>query len=597
VDPNAPLVIAAEDVGTSIANFAGIVRDLAAGTMAESFIQALMGKDLAAKVQAAFDKRGVSAKKRFELWLSPDDRFLDVMIPTTDPSKLRPALSKQVASWTINDDHDKNKKGQTQKKSISATSVREPVADAVNAAKSGDMFWYDPIAPHVSTTGCHYYANGYQRCTIALVGKGVAKSEFVARWKQRYAKRAVNQGFRAPLASGVQARVDLSHLDSHEDAANMLKSAIPDVGGIVDMLLGFAGDSGGREYWTSIDRSAIRYGKRSDASETAAVGLSAKHVAGMPAGSLVRFAGFVPSAKALMSLEEHAVDALDREKKNATQRAPMGILKPRSASQYSNKIDSWKSILKQATSYVQLVANRPFYGFFNVNAALKNRSDKKSDWKQSITQLIKLCLVQQIDEKASDTDIDALFQSVANTVNDSHKRSLAKRATRPSLKRKQPVDANSTFLTFKQHKGGDIQSGATAGWDLSVSLTGKKQWKLGSLWRKQNKLMYGFGDDVGDFLIKGKVSKRAGLSLASAPKSKQWVNACADAASQSAHCRELFEISNLQSIGNVVETFIDSDMVTDQVNIITKRIKKIDMGVVSEHGESIGNGQILFDFK
>jgi len=583
VDPESPIVIAVENMGTSIVHTASIIRDLADGTIAESFIDTWKSKDLDAKVQAKFNRSGLSANKRFEFWMSPDMRFIELLIPSTDQTKLRSFISQEVNDWSK--DLTLTEKVEAKKKLI---------PDAANKQESGDMFWYKPSAPQTVNIGCHYYSQCYERCSVALVEKGVAKSEFEMRWKQRYARRRVYQGFRQSIRSGIQMRLDSSKIDSPKDIVVALKRALPNSPNILDTLFEFIEDRDSREYWVDVSRSAIRYGKRSDEFQ-ASTGLTAAHVASMPTGSLFRLAGFLPSKIALGRLHKRGMDALDREQGSANQRARSGS---NTAKRHSEEIASWKSIMAKLKPYIDSIGNRPFYGFLKLTRLPKHLSGGYTKWGTVITRLLKIGLVQEINQTISNDDIDAFLQSVAKNINDADKRRVRERSNQQNQKatKRQRSAADALPVTFARHEATHLKSGATAGWDIVYSPTGETILNLGSIWRKQRSMIYGSSDPVGDFLISKKENKKAGLSLILASDAKKWVDTCAVTTGLAAPCRELFEISNLASVGESIKSLGASSLVVEQVNIVAKRIKKIDMGVVTDKGESIGRGQILFDF-
>jgi len=599
ISPDSPLVIAIDGFESILTRLKYIAEHLVKGTMGEMFFQQWVSQLGSSKVTTAVQEAGVSLAKRFEFWISADAEFVDILLPVANQTKLRAGLSSLID--LIGPEGVKNAADPSKREVL--------VADEANKKESGDMFWHLSTDAAVSRIGCHYYDEGYERCSMAVSGNGVSDAAFQTWWKKSYsqddsatspASGKSMRGFSRSISSGFQMRFNVEDEAVRKKVIAALEKSASSKSEL-DMLRKVLKEGASGEYWVDLEKNAIHYGshspnKKSDSNvsvtkDSASLALTKSLAGRLPNTPMIRFLGLFPQRDAI---ERWIARSADSSVGSA------------SAKVLSDDLSQDLSmLLKAGGPLAEALFGRPFAGFMNLNPdGLASLSKDNFDLSH-VGDAMPIGFVANIPKTLSDADLEKSLQSLVKAGNIEAKKNQRKIAQRVGKlkaaakgKRDKRVKSSSISFALTPLKKEDRPASVQASWVLNMDKT-----ELGRFYRKDDRLIFSFGKRIADFLVGEKVEKedKAGESLVSIPAAdaSKWVANCAGATQTDGMCTGLIELNRISVIAEMMKASGTPQVmaIASQLDIALKRIKKIEFGMSGSEKFNNGVGQILFAFE
>jgi len=566
VDPMAPIVVVLDSVETTILNLKSIAENLVKGTMAEMFLQQWMSGIPASPLFTAFKDAGLALTKRIEFWVSSDAQFVDILLPVSDRGKLRKGIASLISLL-----------GPEGAKKASKPEKREIlVPDEANKKEKGDMFWHLSTDSAVSRIGCHYYAEGMERCSLAVSGNGVNDAAFQTWWGKVHSSASSKQklpGFSRSVKNGFQIRFDVADEQVRKNVFDALKKTAVGTSELKE-LRDLLSEYTNGEYWAEVSPTALHFGNQRDDLKRSTNVASSEDVGGHPGvnkgiasrllkGAMVRFAGVLPKKAVVQQF-------LERSKR-------------RSSSATKELREDLASLLKHGEPLVSSLLGRSIAGFIHLDVSNFD-SGKEALEMNSIGKRVPFGVIGHVPESLSDTDIDKSLSSLIKAGNSGIKKNKQR------LKGKLKSGAGVLSLS-RLSKSTGLPGGIASGWSIKMDKE-----EFARLYRKGGEMVVSLSQSVANFLS-GLETKK--LIAASKTDSDAWIDHCAHAVSSNLKCSGLIEVRNLSLIATVVKKMAEgqSAMIASQVEMVLMRIEMLEFGFARSNTLSNGVGQLKFSFE
>lgn len=581
IEPNAPIVVALNGLEHIMKHIEHITKSLVVNTALEGNITQALVKRNTESALAFLTTKGLNPSKRMLAWLSHNTRFLEIALPVNDAAGFQ-LIADQIAKLFYSQRLSLRQRRFVQQleqsdepKTIEETFGPAPHLDSNKiVSKNGDMFWHDKELSSSKTRMACHHTEGYARCSIDMLGEGISTEAYTAHW---ITKEAPPIRFTRNVDAGIQLWTDVRAADTQKKIRATLTNLGKLSPRIVTSIFDYVQDDEWGELWVDITQDAIRFGVR-DTGDGKLSPLKPTDLSGMPKSAVAIVAGFSMNEAGLMAIMRKQDGFMGLISQSST---PLNELR---------KLFLKRSKRKKDLALMELTGGRPYYGFIDINKVARPAKDAKAS-DNFFSRARQLCRTGFVQQLANDVSNDVLNRILTMKPEDlpldpkqwhsNEMNEIAQNAQAPEVKRNPDIDS---------------ENGISAKWDYIYSSTSGKERRM-SMWRKDNRTLYGFGGDVSNVLT---LKDDDHLSE---PEAALHLKQCTELdtfkwAPSSSGCRMYAAFRDIESIVKTSKHVLPPrfSAFADIATPIVSRIKALTIGVTNSGQQEFMVGRLQFQF-